>query len=92
MNFKAVKTVLSRLNIVVYVCIIGEKDVFFDRTTIFSQDWIRFLACIDRFWVLVGEFRGEGICLGVNCAEIAVAGNCTENFEVILVDFDVVVF
>lgn len=45
--------------------------------------------CVARFWVLVGRFRGRGVCLGVNCAEIAVPGNCTENFEVILVDFDV---
>lgn len=37
----------------------------------------------------MGRIRGEGVCLGVNCAEIAVPGNCTENFEVILVDFDV---
>lgn len=36
-----------------------------------------------------GKDQGEGVCLGVNCAEIAVLGNCTENFEVILVDFDV---
>ena len=30
------------------------------------------------------RFGGRGVCLGVNCAEIAVAGNCAENFEVIL--------